>query len=51
MKNTSTCGRTRRGTIQELWYHASGCRSWLTVTRDTRTHAVAGALLAMETRP
>ena len=32
-------------------YHASGCRSWLTVTRDTRTHAVAGALLAMETRP
>ena len=28
------------GTIRELWYHASGCRSWLVVTRDTRTHAI-----------
>lgn len=37
------------GPIRELWYHASGCRSWLTVTRDTRTHAIAGAILAMET--
>jgi sarcosine oxidase subunit delta len=24
----------------ELWYHASGCRSWLQVTRDTVTHEV-----------
>jgi methylglutamate dehydrogenase subunit B len=24
----------------ELWYHASGCRSWLRVTRDTRTHEI-----------
>jgi heterotetrameric sarcosine oxidase delta subunit len=37
------------GPIRELWYHASGCRSWLIVTRDTRTHAIAGAVLAMET--
>ena len=28
------------GTIRELWYHAAGCRSWLVVTRDTRTHAI-----------
>ena len=28
------------GRYRELWYHASGCRSWLTVTRDTRTHEV-----------
>jgi sarcosine oxidase subunit delta len=24
----------------ELWYHTSGCRSWLRVTRDTRTHEI-----------
>jgi heterotetrameric sarcosine oxidase delta subunit len=39
------------GPIQELWYHASGCRSWLVVTRDTRTHDIAGARLAMEIAP
>jgi methylglutamate dehydrogenase subunit B len=37
------------GPIQEFWYHASGCRSWLVVTRDTRTHDIAGVRLAMET--
>jgi methylglutamate dehydrogenase subunit B len=26
------------GSHEELWYHALGCRSWLRVTRDTRTH-------------
>ncbi|MBI5263354.1 MAG: sarcosine oxidase subunit delta [Bradyrhizobium sp.] len=36
------------GPLRELWYHASGCRSWLIVTRDTRTHDIAGAVLAME---
>jgi methylglutamate dehydrogenase subunit B len=36
------------GPIQELWYHASGCRSWLVVTRDTRTHDIAEARLAMD---
>jgi methylglutamate dehydrogenase subunit B len=28
------------GRHEELWYHGSGCRSWLKVTRDTRTHAI-----------
>jgi methylglutamate dehydrogenase subunit B len=28
------------GPHAELWYHASGCRSWLRVTRDTRTHEI-----------
>jgi heterotetrameric sarcosine oxidase delta subunit len=26
------------GPFAELWYHASGCRSWLRVRRNTRTH-------------
>jgi sarcosine oxidase subunit delta len=30
------------GPQRELWYHASGCRSWLEVTRDTTTHEVLG---------
>ena len=34
------------GGHRELWYHASGCRQWLEVTRDTRSHAIAGAVLA-----
>ncbi|WP_020180637.1 sarcosine oxidase subunit delta [Methylopila sp. M107] len=29
------------GSHRELWQHASGCQSWLVVTRDTRTHAIA----------
>lgn len=28
------------GRHQELWYHGFGCRSWLRVTRDTRTHEI-----------
>ena len=31
------------GPHRELWHHAHGCRRWLVVTRDTRTHAIAGA--------
>ena len=34
------------GPHQEFWYHASGCRQWVKVARDTRTHAVEGATLA-----
>ena len=34
------------GANREHWYHASGCRQWLTVERDTRTHAVLGVTLA-----
>lgn len=36
------------GVIRELWYHANGCRNWIVVTRDTRTHEVHGAVLARE---
>jgi sarcosine oxidase subunit delta len=32
---TNPAGRHR-----DLWYHGSGCRSWLVVTRDTSTHEV-----------
>ena len=34
------------GPLSEHWYHAFGCRAWLTVTRDTRTHAITGAVPA-----
>ena len=36
------------GAHRELWYHAFGCRSWLEVSRDTRTHEVLGARLARD---
>ena len=28
------------GPMREHWYHASGCRNWLEVVRDTRTHEI-----------
>ncbi|MDP2801486.1 MAG: sarcosine oxidase subunit delta [Phreatobacter sp.] len=31
------------GPMEELWYHAYGCRSWLVVCRDTRDHTITGA--------
>lgn len=34
------------GRNEELWYHSAGCRSWLIVTRDTRTHEIFGVALA-----
>ena len=37
------------GEIQEHWYHAQGCRNWLVVTRDTRTHHISDCTLAKET--
>jgi sarcosine oxidase subunit delta len=36
------------GTHRELWYHGSGCRRWLVVERDTRTHAVLSTTLAAD---
>ncbi len=36
------------GPLAELWYHRAGCRSWLVVERDTRTHAIASAALAAD---
>ena len=38
------------GRYEELWYHGSGCRSWLRVTRDTRTHEVFSVDFAMDDR-
>ncbi len=29
-----------RGRHLEYWHHASGCRRWLVVERDTVTHAI-----------
>jgi heterotetrameric sarcosine oxidase delta subunit len=29
------------GEHRELWQHVHGCRRWLVVTRDTRSHAIA----------
>jgi methylglutamate dehydrogenase subunit B len=34
------------GWHREYWHHLHGCRSWLVVTRDTRTHAVAAVEFA-----
>jgi methylglutamate dehydrogenase subunit B len=28
------------GAHEELWYHGSGCRSWIKVRRDTCTHEI-----------
>ena len=28
------------GAHRELWYHGGGCRKWLVVTRNTRTHEI-----------
>jgi methylglutamate dehydrogenase subunit B len=32
--------------LAELWYHTSGCHSWLRVERDTRTHIIHAAAYA-----
>jgi heterotetrameric sarcosine oxidase delta subunit len=32
------------GLHRELWYHAFGCQAYLVVTRDTRDHAIVGAI-------
>ncbi|HEY0938709.1 MAG TPA: sarcosine oxidase subunit delta [Steroidobacter sp.] len=36
------------GRHTELWYHGGGCRSWLRVNRDTRSHEVFTVTLASE---
>ena len=33
------------GPHRELWYHAQGCRAWLEVERDTRTHEIGSVKL------
>lgn len=39
------------GPHRELWHHASGCRAWLVVTRDTRTHEVISAQAERDAGP
>ncbi|OJI94320.1 sarcosine oxidase subunit delta [Planktotalea frisia] len=36
------------GTLRELWFHEGGDRSWLVVTRDTRTHEISKVELARD---
>ena len=36
------------GAHRELWYHASGCRRWLKVERDTLTHAIKAVHFACD---
>jgi sarcosine oxidase subunit delta len=36
------------GPHEELWHHASGCRSWLRVRRNTRTHEILDVALAKD---
>lgn len=34
------------GVHAEFWYHVAGCRRWLEVSRDTRTHQIVGVKFA-----
>jgi len=36
------------GRHRGLWYHEAGCRSWLAVERDTRTHEIFSVDLAQQ---
>ena len=36
------------GVTKDLWYHESGCNSWLIVTRNTVTHEVESANLTVD---
>lgn len=36
------------GFIDEYWYHAQGCRNWVVVRRDTRTHAIENSVFARD---
>ena len=36
------------GEIKELWFHEQGDRSWLVVTRNTRTHEITNVQLARD---
>ena len=32
----------------EHWHHAAGCRNWLLIERDTRTHMIHSVQIARE---
>jgi methylglutamate dehydrogenase subunit B len=36
------------GPFDEYWCHTAGCRSWLVITRDTRTHEITSARRAAD---
>ncbi len=36
------------GEMRELWFHEQGDRSWLVVTRNTRTHEITQVELARD---
>jgi methylglutamate dehydrogenase subunit B len=36
------------GLVEEHWYHAFGCRTWITVQRHTLTHEISGSRLAQD---
>ncbi len=36
------------GAFFEAWYHAQGCRSWLVIERDTRSHVITAVRPASE---
>ncbi len=36
------------GSHREWFYHAAGCRAWLMVTRDTRTHVISAVTSARD---
>ena len=38
------------GPHRELWYHLGGCRAWIVVNRDTRTHEILGVEAARKER-
>jgi methylglutamate dehydrogenase subunit B len=39
------------GHHRELWHHVLGCRAWLVITRDTRTHAILSVEAAQDVAP
>ena len=40
-----------RGLHTEHWHHANGCRAWITVQRDTMTHAITSTAPASDAMP
>jgi sarcosine oxidase subunit delta len=40
-----------RGLQLERWWHASGCRQWFLLARDTATHVTEGAYRMDESLP
>jgi heterotetrameric sarcosine oxidase delta subunit len=43
--------RNPAGPHREHWQHSSGCRAWLVVDRDTRTHAITAVIAAPGAEP